>query len=238
MVRVLPLLLLLAACGYGVTGGTEEVGHATATLTGVADRSEPGTVTHWFEYGTTTAYGSTTPAVTVEIAAPLPVEARVEGLQAGTLYHYRLCVVDDEGHGVCGQDLTFATGQPDLVSGNALYQAPGSFAPIGIVVDARSDADGTDVSGTASLYLPDPIGLRAGSVTCLSVVGNRATIGFDATADAHEDAVLTVEHGPPGGVSRFAITIVADPPTTCPEPPVGSFGWLATSGSIQVVDSP
>ena len=62
-----------------------------------------------YEYGPTTAYGSTTRVVslgapTARVGSP----AQVEGLQPGTLYHFRIVVESEEGV-VQGSDATFST---------------------------------------------------------------------------------------------------------------------------------
>ena len=131
------IALLLAACGYGVTGEATDIGSTSATLTGVADRTEPGEITYWFEYGTTAAYGMVTESQTVEIVAPIPVEAVVVGLDPHTTYHYRICVDDDEGVGTCGKDQTFSTAgltvnhagdAPDAQPGDGSCQDQGAAA--------------------------------------------------------------------------------------------------------------
>ena len=62
-----------------------------------------------YEYGPTTAYGSTTR--TVSLGAPsgrVGAPAQVEGLQPGTAYHFRLVVENEEGV-VQGADAVFST---------------------------------------------------------------------------------------------------------------------------------
>ena len=103
-------VLVLAACGIGTTGPATNVGDTTATLTGTADSTAPGNITYWFEYGTTTGYGTSTDHRTRDITAPVPVSATVDGLDPHAIYHYRLCVHDNgDDRGSCGKDLTFST---------------------------------------------------------------------------------------------------------------------------------
>jgi phosphodiesterase/alkaline phosphatase D-like protein len=90
------------------TGPAQDVGPTTATLTGSAD---PGgrTTTWWFEYGTTTRYGSRTSSRSVgSSAGSRSVSAAVSGLAAGTVYHYRLVAKSDAGTSR-GADATFTT---------------------------------------------------------------------------------------------------------------------------------
>lgn len=234
---LLATALLLAACGFGITGAATAIGSASATLTGVASRIEPGEITYWFEYGTTDSYGMATESQTLSITAAIPVESVVVGLDPHTSYHYRLCVDDDKGHGLCGKDRTFSTTAPsDTVVGNAAIVTVG--AEFGVVVDARSDWDGADPAGTASIYPGDAGGFRDGIVSCLRVVGDRASIGFVPARSVDDNALIFVEQAGPDGRSRFFITVVDEPPSVCPAPPTGDFGMVSTFGGFQVVDTP
>lgn len=107
------LTMLLAACGFGTTGDATDINHRSATLTGIAENTEPGLIIHWFDWGLTAEYGQSTTAEVAEITGPIPVEGFVDGLSADTEYHYRLCVTDHRGHGVCGEDRTFRTERGD-----------------------------------------------------------------------------------------------------------------------------
>ncbi len=79
----------------------------TATLLGSALAEVPTTVR--FQYGTTSAYGATTPVQTLPAAIKTQgVAAAVSGLAAGTLYHYRLVAESPSGTSF-GADATFAT---------------------------------------------------------------------------------------------------------------------------------
>lgn len=62
-----------------------------------------------FDYGTTTAYGSTTaPTAVPSGAAPVPVSATLTGLAPGTTYHVRARATNAEGE-TSGADATFTT---------------------------------------------------------------------------------------------------------------------------------
>jgi hypothetical protein len=94
-----------------ITGPAAAVSDQTATLSGTLNPKGAPTGYH-FEYGTTTAYGSTTTTTsagsgTSEVAAV----ATVGGLTPETTYHYR--VVASNAAGVAhGGDQTFTTGVP------------------------------------------------------------------------------------------------------------------------------
>lgn len=95
------------------TVGTElvaEVGTSEAKLGALVNAGGIGT-TYRFEYGTTTAYGSSIPmpegSAGEEITAHT-VWAAASGLQPGTTYHYRVVVTNELGT-VVGPDQTFTT---------------------------------------------------------------------------------------------------------------------------------
>jgi hypothetical protein len=90
------------------TGAAESVGTTTATLTGTTDPRGRAT-TWWFEYGTTTRYGSTTPSRSAGSGVVTrTVTAAVTGLAAGETYHFRLVAKSDAGTSY-GGDVTLAT---------------------------------------------------------------------------------------------------------------------------------
>ncbi len=65
--------------------------------------------THYFRYGLTPSYGSSSATGTLAAAFnPVSVAAAISGLQAGTLYHYCIVAANFGGMSV-GQDATFTT---------------------------------------------------------------------------------------------------------------------------------
>jgi hypothetical protein len=102
-----------------VTGSATNVTTTSATLNGTVDPN--GRATTWyFEYGTSTSYGSKTAeksagsgTSTAGVAAP------VSALTRGRLYHYRLVASSDAGTSR-GADQTFSmTTAPSAVTGSA-----------------------------------------------------------------------------------------------------------------------
>jgi hypothetical protein len=100
--------LLRAAIPPTATTDSASAGDHDATLAGTLN---PGgaSSTWWFEYGTTTDYGQSTPA---ESAAadpnPTPVQAPVSDLDSGTTYHYRVVMQTGEWT-IRGPDNTLTT---------------------------------------------------------------------------------------------------------------------------------
>lgn len=98
-----------------VTGGATEINAQTARLWGAIDPNSLET-TYQFEYGTTSEYGSTSPAVPKSIGTE-PVEAmnEIEGLKTETTYHFRLVATNADGTTV-GEDRTFTTASWEILS--------------------------------------------------------------------------------------------------------------------------
>jgi hypothetical protein len=144
------VLLALSACGFATTQAPTDVTDESAVLRGTAHSTEAGSITHWFEYGPTTDYGESTPVESAQIVdsgVGLPVQATVTGLDPATTYHFRLCVKDANGHGVCAYDNTFTTDEdstPPVCSavfpGSTPY-ALGDGATVTVTIDCARVTD-------------------------------------------------------------------------------------------------
>jgi len=95
------------AAAAAETGGATAVTATGATLGGHVTPGG-GQTSYYFEYGPTPGYGSETPPVDAPGSDPADVSAQVDGLQAGTLYHYRLVATSGDVD-VPGHDATFTT---------------------------------------------------------------------------------------------------------------------------------
>jgi hypothetical protein len=109
-----------------VTGDPASVAPTSATLRGSVTPNGLATA-WWFEYGTSTAYGSKTSSVNAGSgAAAAPVSATVKSLKIGTAYHYRLVAQNSSGR-TYGSDHTFTTiGAPAAQTGAAQSVGPNS----------------------------------------------------------------------------------------------------------------
>jgi hypothetical protein len=98
-----------------VTGAATRIGTDSATLTGTVDpNGRAGT--YYFEYGSSTSYGSRTPTRSAGSGTSAQsVSAAVSGLQVGRTYHFRLVAATDAGTS-SGRDATFTTSGPPGVS--------------------------------------------------------------------------------------------------------------------------
>ena len=117
------------------------VGPSTATLNGTVNPNSADT--HYlFEYGTTTAYGSTTASTDAGSGtSPVPVSANLTGLAPSTTYHFQL-VATNSGGTTDGGDLTFATAPPP---------AP---TVTGVSPSSGPTAGGTPITITGTNFVP------------------------------------------------------------------------------------
>jgi predicted outer membrane repeat protein len=92
------------------TNPATNVASLSATLNGSLDPNGLST-TVYFQYGTTTGYGSATPSQTKTGNTSKSVSANVPGLAASTTYHFRI-VATNSGGTTYGSDRTFTTLSP------------------------------------------------------------------------------------------------------------------------------
>jgi hypothetical protein len=112
------------------TGAPGEVTVGAATLTGSVD-PQGWETTYYFQYGTTTSYGSRWPSLNITLgglSGAQAVESSLQNLQPGTVYHYRL-VARNPGATSYGADQTFTTLQYPM---SAIQEAPVLKTPVGI----------------------------------------------------------------------------------------------------------
>jgi DNA-binding beta-propeller fold protein YncE len=111
------------------TGPAEDLTSNSAKLTGSLEPD--GTDAHYyFQYGTSSAYGSVSPEVDAGSGgakctppggvecSPVAAETTLSGLQANTIYHYRLVGVDSFGT-TYGNDRSLLTPGPPVIAGES-----------------------------------------------------------------------------------------------------------------------
>lgn len=101
---------LIAPAAHAATAetGAAQPGANTATVNGTVN-PEGADTQYFFEYGTTTSYGLTTPEQSAGSGVlDVPVQAVLSGLTASTTYHYRLVATSGDDR-VEGDDRTFTT---------------------------------------------------------------------------------------------------------------------------------
>ena len=91
------------------TGPATQVGKNSAALTAVISPNKQDT-SYYFQYGTSTAYGAQTiPATVPAGAVPVTVAVAVSGLEARTIFHYRIVALHGNTLPQPGSDATFMT---------------------------------------------------------------------------------------------------------------------------------
>lgn len=156
---VLPVATTLAATGLDFDGTA--VNAMRATLNGTVDANgQPREVS--FEYGPTTAYGTTvTLPGTFNSANPEPVTTQLTGLAPHTTYHYRVRIDGDLGNAI-GVNRTFTTVNRAPVAGDDTASALASAATTIAVLDNDSDADGDTLTiSTRTAVTPSTAGTVA-----------------------------------------------------------------------------
>jgi hypothetical protein len=223
-------LVLLAACAVGETREATHITDVSARLSGVVHSTVAGPTDFWFEYGTTTSYGSLTPTQTSDLAPQslaAPVVVTVDELREGTEYHYRLCAEAADGKSFCGEDRTFTTTERrDSVvgEGTLTYTPPHFDFSWSVAITASADRFGASASGEVVqvMRLGPYVFSSEGQVTCLRIRRDRAAIGYQDTATSTYRVVFVRDDT---DLVAFSSALEA-PGNDCPDPTTASFVGL------------
>ena len=184
-----------------------------ATLNGMVDaNSLPRDVV--FDYGPTTAYGTTVPATnpTENGADPVPVTVALTGLLQHTTYHYRVRAVSDLGNAT-GLDKTFLTpNHAPVAKDDTAINLPSAAVTID-VLDNDSDGDWDNLIISAkSAVTPATAGTMA-------IVSNQlvftASAVFGNAANPKATFTYTVSDGF-GGTDTGSVTVNPGSATIAP----------------------
>jgi hypothetical protein len=94
------------------TNPATNVAQSSATVNGTVNPNGTDT-TYYFQYGTTTSYGSSTTSTDAGSGSSnVPVSANLTGLAPSTTYHYRVVAVSTTAGTTDGTDQTFTTTTP------------------------------------------------------------------------------------------------------------------------------
>jgi hypothetical protein len=159
---------LAAASGPTVvTTAATAITTTTATLNGTVNANGSSTAVS-FDYGLTTAYGTTVPGVPSPVngSGITAVAAAITGLTPGTLYHFRVNGTNSNGS-ANGSDLTFTTSTPPpppTVVTTAANAITGTTATLNGTVNANNastavtfDYGLTAAYGTTVSGVPSPV---------------------------------------------------------------------------------
>ena len=160
------------------TGGTTEIATTGATLLGIVN-PYGGMTNAYFEYGTTSGYGSTSSNLGAGFGStPVNLSAATGVLQPGTLYHYRMVAENSLGRNY-GTDATFTTRfLPPAVTTGGSAPVSGSTTSVQVNGTARAHNASTQVYFD---YATD-------GVNFISVGASPATVTGDA--DTAASAIL------------------------------------------------
>jgi phosphodiesterase/alkaline phosphatase D-like protein len=147
------------------TGGASSITTSSATLNGTVDPNGRAT-TYYFDYGTSTSYGTKTAARSAGSATTAQSAAvGISGLQANQTYHYRLVATSDAGTTV-GKDASFTTsGAPAVVTGDVTSVTPASATLRGAVTANGLSTTWWFEYGTSTSYSAKTSNQGAGSGT-------------------------------------------------------------------------
>jgi hypothetical protein len=130
------------------TGAAKDVGQTQATLVATVNPKGAATTVR-FDLGTSASYGLQSATKDVPAGtADVPVEIPVQGLTAGTTYHFRVVATSDGGT-VQGADATFKTASAPVAP-----TAPGvsTGAVRGVTTSAATLTGSVDPNGAAATY--------------------------------------------------------------------------------------
>jgi hypothetical protein len=214
-----------------VTGAAASVKATSATLNGSVDANGR-TTTWYFEYGTSTSYGSKTSAKSASGTNAASVSASVTGLQAGHIYHFRLVATSDGGT-TNGSDATFNTsGAPSVSTGAASSIAPttaklnGTVTPNGISTSwyfeygtstsygTRTATKSAGSSGTPQNEAASLTNLKVATIYHYRIVaGNSAgsTPGADRTFSTSVPPAVQTGAAQSVGITTATLTGAVDP---------------------------
>jgi hypothetical protein len=170
------------------TGSASNVGQSTATIGGTINPN--GTDTQdYFQYGTSTSYGSNTTASDAGSGtSDESTSANLTGLTSNTTYHYRQVATSSAGT-TYGADQTFTTTNPPVVTTTAASKASRSSATLNGTVNPQGQATTYYFRyGTTTAYGLQTSPASAGSGTGVVAV-NAQVSGLTADTTYHYQLV-------------------------------------------------
>jgi hypothetical protein len=191
---------LAASEPVATTGNATAIAPTSATFNGTVNPEGQAT-TYYFEYGTTSSYGSQT-AMTAAGAgsADLKVLAQVTPLASNTTYHYRLVATNASGT-TLGSDVSFKTPKPPVpaaTTGHAKDITQTSATLTGTVNPQGQTTTYVFQYGTSTAYVNQTPAASAGSST-KAVAASAALAGLVANTTYHYRLVATSVNGTTNG---------------------------------------
>jgi hypothetical protein len=213
----------MAAAPTAITGPVSAVGGTSATLNGTVNPAGAAT-DWWFEYGTSTSYGSKTATVAAGSGtANVSVSQAASGLAPATTYHYRL-VAKNASATTHGTDGLFTTASPPV----AVTSPATSVGPVSATLGGTVNPNGEPTTwyveyGTTTSYGTKTAATDAGSGSSSKAVSTGVS-GLTAGKTYHFRLVATSSAGVARGADATFVT--AEPPlaTTSAASSIGTSG--------------
>lgn len=201
------------------TEPASEVTQTSATLKGTVDPNSESVGECWFEYGTSTAYESSTRCTrSLEGGhAPVAVSTSITGLQANTTYHYRLVATNAEGWPSYGGDETSKTlvatdtapgGENTTTSGGGGNSNGGSLVSSiggdgGLTLETvppagQSELAGRTLAASSTGSVSVPVRCRPEKSTCEGSITLRTLEAVGSNAGARQETekhIVTLARG-------------------------------------------
>jgi hypothetical protein len=192
-----------AAVPTATTGGANSITQTTAKLNGTVKPNKQNTTWH-FEFGPTTAYGTSTPE-----QGPIPagagstsVSADVGALAAGTVYHYRLVATNASGS-IPGKDRTFTTRSAVALS------ASKRVASFNENIGLTGQVFGTAVAGVTVVLQENPYPFAGWNDVATTTTDAAGRFGFMRQLKTNT-AWRVVAQTKPAGMSSPALVLQQD----------------------------
>ena len=218
-------ILTTSSAPQAVTGSASSITATSATLNGIVNPSSRDT-TWYFEYGTSTSYGTKTSAKDAGSGTSnVSVSAPVTGLKSGTTYHFRLVATSDAGTSR-GNDQTFVpaasptvTTKPATSIRDTTATLNGSVNPLGQSTNAyfeygtstsygaRSSVKSVGSAKSTTNVALGITGLTPGATYHFRLVAQNAT----GTSTGSDQTFTTT--GPPGITAGSASSITSSSAT-------------------------
>jgi hypothetical protein len=196
-----------------VTGAASETTADEATVHGTVNAEEATVTECGFEYGTSEEYGQSIPCEESVGAgsAPVSVHARLQGLEGGTTYHYRVFAKNSAGV-LRAEDATFTTSQTASIEGASARNVTASSAELAAKINPEGlDAHYRFEYGTSRAYgtsvpVPDQ-DIGAGSS---GVEVAQALSGLQPNTTYHFRVVATDANGTVEGADHTFVFLVPE----------------------------
>ena len=198
--------MAVAAAPGATTNPATDVTATSATLNGTVSPNREDT-SYYFEYGTTTQYGTQTPTQgPIGGNADRNVDAAITGLTANTTYHYRVVASNPSGT-TFGANMTFTTPAPGAAppGQNAVTIAA---SPARVTFGRPTTISG-QVTGSGNAGVEVELESNPAPFT-----GGFKNAGVKATTNATGAYTMTVT---PTVNTRYRVVAKTKPPVTSPE---------------------